>query len=76
MLTYLGFLVIDRLGLAPMGSEGPIAIVLMAGAAATLAAQWGLIPRLAMNARALVAIGALIAAGGFAVLALATDLYS
>jgi len=76
VLTYLGFLVIDRLGLAPMGSEGPIAIVLMAGAAATLAAQWGLIPRLAMNARALVAIGALIAAGGFAVLALATDLYS
>ena len=76
VLTYLGFLVIDRLGLEPMGSEGPIAIVLMAGAAATLAAQWGLIPRLAMSARALVAVGALIAAGGFAVLAQASDLYA
>ena len=76
VLTYLGFLVIDRLRLEPMGSEGPIAIVLMAGAAATLAAQWGLIPRLAMTARALVAVGALIAAGGFAILALADDLYA
>ena len=75
VLTYLGFLVIDRLLLEPMGSEGPIAIVLMAGAAATLAAQWGLIPRLAITARALVALGALVAAGGFAVLAIADDLY-
>ena len=46
-LTCLGFFVIDRLHLAPQGSEGPIAIVMMAGASATLAAQWGLIPRLA-----------------------------
>lgn len=76
VLTYLGFLIIDRLRLAPMGSEGPIAIVLMAGAAATLAAQWGLIPRLAMTPRALVVIGSLTAAGGFAVLALASDLYA
>ncbi|QIK97274.1 MFS transporter [Sphingomonas sp. HDW15A] len=75
VLTYLGFLVIDRLALAPMGSEGPIAIVLMAGAAATLAAQWGLIPRLAMTARALIAVGSLVAAGGFAVLSFADDLY-
>lgn len=75
VLTYLGFLVIDRLAMEPMGSEGPIAIVLMAGAAATLAAQWGLIPRLAMTARALVAVGAIVAAGGFAVLAVADDLY-
>ena len=75
VLTYLGFLVIDRLALAPVGSEGPIAIVLMAGAVATLAAQWGLIPRIAMSPRALVALGALIAAGGFVVLALAADLY-
>jgi hypothetical protein len=76
VLTYLGFLVIDRLALEPMGSEGPIAIVLMAGAAATLAAQWGLIPRLAMTARALVAVGSLVAAGGFAILAVASDLYA
>lgn len=75
VLTYLGFLVIDRLALAPVGSEGPISIVLMAGAVATLAAQWGFIPRLAMTPRALVALGALIAAGGFVVLAVAGDLY-
>ena len=75
VLTYLGFLVIDRLALPPVGSEGPIAIVLMAGAVATLAAQWGLIPRLAITPRALVALGALIAAAGFVVLAIAGDLY-
>ena len=45
-LTCLGFFIIDRLQLAPHGSEGPISIVMMAGASATLAAQWGLIPRL------------------------------
>ncbi|MEP7315613.1 MAG: MFS transporter [Sphingomicrobium sp.] len=75
VLTFLGFFVIDRLGLAPLGSEGPIAIVLMAGAGATLAAQWGLIPRLGLGPRSLVAIGALIAALGFSVLMLAFNLY-
>ena len=75
VLTYLGFLVIDRLALSPMGSEGPISIVLMAGAVATLGAQWGLIPRIAMSPRALVALGALIAAVGFVALAVASDLY-
>ena len=75
VLTFLGFFIIDRLGLVPLGSEGPIAIVLMAGAGATLAAQWGLIPRLGLGPRALVAVGALIAALGFGVLILAFDLY-
>ena len=75
VLTYLGFLVIDRLGLQPLGSEGPVAIVLMAGAIATLAAQWGMIPRLALAPRTLILAGAAIAAAGFVALALATDLY-
>ena len=75
VLTFLGFFVIDRLRLEPLGSEGPIAIVLMAGAAATLAAQWGLIPRLALRPRAMIVWGALIAAAGFGVLILARDLY-
>ena len=35
-LTCIGFFVIDRLGLRPHGSEGPIAIVMMAGASACL----------------------------------------
>ena len=51
-LTCLGFFVIDRLGLAPARLGEPIAIVMMAGASATLAAQWGLIPRLGAEARA------------------------
>jgi MFS family permease len=76
VLTFLGFFVIDRLALAPLGSEGPIAIVLMAGAGATLAAQWGLIPRLGLGPRALVISGSVIAALGFAVLVAAGDLYA
>ena len=35
--------------LTAAGSEGPIAIVMMAGAGATLGAQWGLIPRLGLK---------------------------
>lgn len=76
LLTFLGFFVIDRLALAPLGSEGPVAIVLMAGAGATLAAQWGLIPRLGLGPRALVISGSVIAALGFAVLVAAGDLYA
>ncbi len=49
-LTCIGFFVIDRLALEPHGSEASIAIVMMAGASATLAAQWGLIPRLGHEA--------------------------
>jgi MFS family permease len=75
VLTCLGFFVIDRLHLAPHGSEQSIAIVMMAGAAATLAAQWGLIPRLALSPRALILWGSLVAAVGTLVTMAATDLY-
>ena len=74
-LTCLGFFVIDRLGLEPHGSEGPISIVMMAGASATLAAQWGLIPRLNAAPRGLILWGALIAAVGLVGTMLAADLY-
>jgi MFS family permease len=74
-LTCLGFFIIDRLGLAPNGSETSIAIVMMAGASATLAAQWGLIPRLALSPRALILWGSLIAAVGLAGTMVAPDLY-
>ena len=53
-LTCIGFFIIDRLGLEPRGSERSIAIVMMAGASATLAAQWGVIPRLELGPRALI----------------------
>ena len=74
-LTCLGFFIIDRLHLAPHGSEGPISIVMMAGASATLAVQWGLIPRLRTSPRALILWGASIAAAGLSWTALADDLY-
>ena len=74
-LTCLGFFIIDRLELAPRGSEGPISIVMMAGASATLAAQWGLIPRINATPRALILWGALIAAAGLVGTMLASDLY-
>lgn len=75
ILTCVGFFVIDRLGIAPAGSEEPIAIVMMAGAAAGLAAQWGLIPKLGLGPRALILWGSLIAAVGLVVTMLAGDLY-
>ena len=74
-LTCLGFFIIDRLNLKPSGSEGPISIVMMAGAVATLGAQWGLIPRLRLNPRALILWGALIAAAGLSWTMGARDLY-
>ena len=74
-LACIGFYVIDRLALAPHGSEKEIAIVMMAGAAATLAAQWGLIPRLRLAPRALILWGSLVAAAGLAVTMFAGDLY-
>jgi MFS family permease len=74
-LTCIGFFVIDRLTLDPHGSEESIAIVMMAGASATLAAQWGLIPRLALHPRSLIAWGAAIAALGLGGTVFAKDLY-
>ena len=74
-LACIGFFVIDRLGLAPHGSEKEISIVMMAGAAATLAAQWGLIPRLGLGPRALILWGSIVAAAGLLVTMAASDLY-
>jgi MFS family permease len=75
VLTCLGFFVIDRLQLAPAGSEESISIVMMAGAAATLGAQWGLIPRLRLSPRALILWGSLIAAAGLLGTMASSDLY-
>ncbi len=74
-LTCLGFSIIDRLHLTPWGSEGPVSIVMMAGAVATLGAQWGLIPRLGLGPRPLILWGALVAAAGLLGTMLSYDLY-
>ena len=74
-LTCIGFFVIDRLQVAPLGAEEPIAIVMIASASATLAAQWGLIPRIGAGPRALIAWGSLIAAIGLAGTMMAENLY-
>ncbi len=75
VLTCLGFFIVDRLGLAPRDSVQSISIVMMAGAAATLAAQWGLIPKLGLSPRALILWGSAIAAAGTVATMFATDLY-
>ena len=75
ILTCIGFFVIDRLQLQPRGSEESIAMVMIAGAAATLGAQWGLIPRLSLSPRALILWGSLVAAAGLVGTMLASDLY-
>jgi MFS family permease len=74
-LTCLGFFIIDQLHLQPNGAETSIAIVMMAGAAATLAAQWGLIPRIGIGPRSLILWGSAIAAAGLLVTMVASDLY-
>ena len=67
----LGFHVIDKVGQGPMGSQKLIGVALMAGAMATLLAQWGLIRLFRMGPRHLLRWGAALAALGNVALALA-----
>ncbi len=71
----IGFLVIDRLALAPAQALQPTALILMMGAGAALLAQWGVIPRLRLRPRQLVLTGLALAAAGTALTGLATSLY-
>jgi MFS family permease len=75
LLGVIGFLVIDRLMLPLDHAQQWIAIVLMAGAAASLFAQWWLIPQLGLSPRQLVLWGSLVAAGGAAMTGLAQGVY-
>lgn len=72
-----GFLVLDRLDLraTPDAGAGPIGLVLMSGAIATLLAQWGLIPRFNLGPRAATLWGIAAAAFGTVLLAVAGDLH-
>lgn len=71
----IGFLVIDRLGIAPALALEPTGIVLMMGAGAALLVQWGVIPLLGLSPRRLVLVGLILAAAGVALTGLATSLY-
>jgi MFS family permease len=75
LLGVIGFFVIDRLSLPPGDAQHSIAIVLMAGAVATLLAQWWLIPQLHLSPRALVLWGSAVAAVGSALTGLADGVY-
>ena len=75
LLGVIGFLVIDRLLLPLADAQHWIAIVLMGGAAATLLAQWGLIPSLGLDPRQLVLWGSLVSATGAFVVGLSTSMY-
>ena len=60
----LGFLIIDRMGGSALAAQSSISIVFMAGAGATLLAQWGLIPKLRLTPSQLLRWGTVFAAVG------------
>jgi len=74
-LGVIGFLVIDRLAIPLDHAQQWIAIVLMAGAGASLLAQWWLIPLLGLGPRQLVLWGALLAAIGTIATGLSLSVY-
>lgn len=75
LLGVIGFLVIDRLALSLDQAQQWIAIVMIAGAAASLLAQWWLIPRLDLAPRQLVLWGSVVAAIGTAATGLSSGIY-
>jgi MFS family permease len=74
----MGFLVIDRLNLdvTALASQQAIGLVLMAGAAAALLVQWGVIPNLKFTPRTMILIGLTIASVGLTGTASASSLYT
>ncbi|MDX2210287.1 MAG: MFS transporter [Sphingopyxis sp.] len=78
ILGVVGFLILDRLGLRlrPDEAADPTGVVLMAGAFASLLAQWGLIPILKPGPRFAVLGGSALAAAGAVMVGLASDLHA
>lgn len=75
LLGVIGFLVIDRLELPLDHAQQWIAIVLIAGALASLLAQWWLIPQLGLEPKQLVVWGSVLAAAGAAINGLSSGIY-
>jgi len=78
ILGLAGFLVLDRMHLrdTPGEGAGPVGLVLMSGAIATLLAQWGVIPRFKLGPRGAILSGVALAALGVIIFGAATDLHS
>jgi MFS family permease len=72
----MGFLIIDRMGGDALAGAQNIAIAFMAGAGATLLAQWGIIPNMKMTPPPLMRWGTAIAAAGTLGIALADDFHA
>ncbi|WP_310496196.1 MFS transporter [Sandarakinorhabdus sp.] len=72
----LGFLIIDTMGGNALEAQHAIAIAFMAGAGATLLAQWGLIPMFRLTPPSLMRWGTAIAVFGTAGIAMAPDFYT
>jgi MFS family permease len=71
----IGFLVIDRLHVAPVEALQPTGLVLMMGAGSALLVQWGLIPILKLDPKRMVLFGLVLAGIGTALTGIATSLY-
>lgn len=78
LIGVIGFFVLDQLHLrgAPAEAAQAIGIIMMAGAVATLVAQWGLIPLLSPSPRSNVVWGGILAAIGTALVAQSHTLHS
>lgn len=75
LLGVIGFLVIDRMSVSLDEAQQWIAMVLIAGAVATLLAQWWLIPQLKLSPRLLVFWGSILSAAGSATTGLSETIY-
>lgn len=77
-LGLVGFFILDQLGLRsdPDAGAGPVGLVLMCGAIATLLAQWGLIPMLKLGPRASTLWGMALAIVGIAVFSVSHNLHA
>jgi MFS family permease len=72
----LGFMVIDKLNISPAKAAAFAGIAMMAGAVASLLAQWGLIRMLRLTPRQLLWLGAGCAALGNLIVAFAPDYHT
>ncbi|MBS0332264.1 MAG: MFS transporter [Proteobacteria bacterium] len=72
----LGFLVIDKLGVAPLAAKEQIATAMAFGALAGLFAQWGIIRMFQMTPKQLLRWGVICGAAGNLLVAIAPDYHT